>query len=236
MRHRAPTLIAALLNLSGPAAAAQTHLVGRSADGRPITVTRMGDPSGPRVLVVGCIHGDESAGTAVTRRLRAVRWRADLWIVDVLDPDGAARGVRQNGHGVDLNRNWAWRWRGGGRPWDVEYPGPRPFSEPETRIARNLILRIRPAVTIWYHQHMDLVWAWGPATAIGRRYAAAAGMRLTTRRGLDGTAPTWQHHRLPGSAAFVVELPAGRLTRAAVDRHVRAIGRAASRARPAGQP
>ena len=43
-------------------------------------------------------------------------------------------------------------------------PGPRPFSEPETRIARNLIERIHPRITIWYHQPADLVRADGRAS------------------------------------------------------------------------
>src|SRR6266702_3275624 len=50
-------------------------------------------------------------------------------------------GTRQDGRGVDLNANWSSGWHGGGRPWDVHYAGPRPFSERETRIGRDLILR-----------------------------------------------------------------------------------------------
>jgi hypothetical protein len=36
--------------------------------------------------------------------------------------------------------------------WDPEYSGPSPLSEPGTRIARDLIRRIRPDIAIWYHQ------------------------------------------------------------------------------------
>jgi murein tripeptide amidase MpaA len=61
------------------------------------------------VLVFGCIHGNETAGIAVARALERVRAGADLWIVPNLNPDGAARGTRQNGRDVDLNRNWQGR-------------------------------------------------------------------------------------------------------------------------------
>jgi protein MpaA len=198
-------------------------LLGRSERGRPIVAIHTGNPRGLPVLVVGCIHGTECAGLAIARALERVRTRLDLWIIPNLDPDGYAIGRRQNGRGVDLNANWSSGWRGGGRPWDTYYPGPRPFSERETRIARNLIRRIRPRVTIWYHQHMNLVWAWGQSSRAGRIYARAAGMRFYHRHWLPGTAPNWQNHHLPGTASFVVELPAGRLSPRQVRRHVHAV-------------
>jgi protein MpaA len=217
-------LAACAVGASGPSAAsAAPILLGRSEDGRPIVAVRVGDPHGTRVLVVGCIHGSEGAGIAVVRALERVRMHADLWLVPNLNPDGYARDTRQNGRGVDLNANWSSRWHGGGRPWDTYYAGPRPFSERETRIARDLILRIRPRATIWFHQHMNLVWAWGPSTDAGRIYARAAGMRFYHRHWLDGTATNWQNHHLPGTAAFTVELPAGSLSAQQVRRQVDAV-------------
>ena len=209
--------LVALLVASGPVQ------LGRSEAGRPIVAVRAGDPHGTRVLVFGCIHGNEGAGIAVARALERVHAHVDLWIVPNLNPDGYARGTRQDGRGVDLNANWSSEWDGGGRPWDVYYPGPHPFSERETRIARNLILRLRPSVTIWFHQHMDLVWAWGPSTAAGRIYAHAAGMRFYHHHWLDGTATNWQNHHLPDSSSFTVELPAGSLSPQQVRRQVQAV-------------
>ena len=212
----APALAAAI-GVSGP-----FHL-GRSEGGRPIDAVRTGDPRGTRVLVFGCIHGIECAGIAVAGALERAHVQFDLWIVPNLNPDGYIRGTRQNGRGVDLNANWSSQWRGGGRPWDVYYPGPRPFSERETRIARNLILRIRPRATIWFHQHMNLVWAWGPSTNAGRTYARAAGMRFYHHHWLAGTATNWQNHHVVGSASFTVELPAGSLSAQQVRRQLRAV-------------
>jgi protein MpaA len=208
---------------SSGVAAPQRELLGRSEQGRPIFAIRAGDPHGVPVLVVGCIHGNETAGIAVAKALEREHAGADLWIVEDLNPDGQARGTRQDGRGVDLNANWSSQWHGGGRPWDAYYAGPRPFSERETRIARDLILRIRPRVTIWYHQHMDVVWAYGPSTAAGRTYARAAGMHLYHHHWLPGTASNWQNHHLPGAAAFTVELPAGALSPRQVRRHIRAV-------------
>jgi protein MpaA len=140
-----------------------------------------------------------------------------------LNPDGYALGRRQNARGVDLNRNFDSGWRPLGRRWSPEYSGPRPFSERESRIARRLILGLRPDVTIWFHQPQALVRAWGPSIPGARRYAELAAMRFQPMRWPAGTAPNWQNHRFPGKAAYVVELPAGPLSPRSAERHARAI-------------
>jgi murein peptide amidase A len=221
--------VAAALVVGAPASAAprEAHeLLGYSYGGRPIRVHRFGYfPSPQKVLIVGCIHGDECEGIKITRRLaRGVRPQAiDLWIVHVLNRDGFALDVRQNGRGVDLNRNFGSEWIPIGERWDPQYSGPAPWSERETRIARRLILRIRPDVTIWYHQPQALVRAWGQSRQMARRYARLAHEPYRSIRWPNGTAPNWQNHRFPGTASFVVELPAGRLGLPATRRHARAV-------------
>ena len=214
-----------------PEAPHDVEFLGRSARGRPIRAVVVGDRAAERqILVVGCIHGNECAGVAVTRRLaraRAVREGVGLWIVHNLNPDGTALGVRQNGRGVDLNRNFPSEWRRIGRRWDPQYSGPRPLSEPETRIARRLVLRIRPDVTLWFHQPQRLVRAWGQSVPTARRYARLAGARYRSIRWPNGTAPNWQNHRFRRTASFVVELAPGRLPAHRAARHARAVRRLA---------
>jgi murein peptide amidase A len=197
--------------------------VGHSVQGRPIVVMRVGNHHGTRVLVVGCVHGTECAGIAIIDALEHAHNDADLWLVPDLNPDGHTHGTRQNADGVDLNANWSSGWQQGGKPWDFYYGGPYPFSERETRIARNLIERIHPTVTIWYHQHMNLVWAWGPSTMAGRRYAWLSGMKFYHHPWLPGTAANWQNHHYPHAASFTVELPPGSLTKAQAAHQVRAV-------------
>ena len=203
-----------------------TQQIGHSAEGRAIMATESGAPQSPtRVLVVGCIHGNECAGIAVVRRLRQMRppRTIDLWLVPTLNPDGRAADTRQNGHGVDLNRNFSDGWAPNGGPGSTYYPGPRPFSEPETRAARRLIERVRPTLSVWYHQHLRLVWAWGGSTGAARRYARAVGLRLFLSPNPGGTASRWQNRHFPGDVSFAVELPAGPMSPAAATRHEAAI-------------
>ena len=210
-----------------PAAAARTETVGRSAQDRPITAVRVGNPNAPRkVLVVGEIHGTERAGRAVTTRLRRARppRGTELWLVDSVNPDGHVRGSRQNGRGVDLNRNFDSGWRGGGKAFDTYYGGPAPFSEPESRVVRDLTLRIKPRVTIWYHQQLRLVTKrTGGDVRLEALYARRSGLRHRRLDPLPGTATGWQNRAVRGSTAFVVELPAGRLSRRGLRRHTGAV-------------
>jgi protein MpaA len=200
--------------------------LGESFDGRPIHVFHRGDPDAVRVLVVGCIHGNECAGVRIARRLRRgpPLGFLDLWILPTLNPDGRAEQTRQNARGVDLNRNFPYRWRSG--PTGRYYPGRRPASEPETRIGMRLIRRIEPDVTIWFHQPLALVDASGNAR-VERRYAHLVGLPLEHLSGLHGTATSWQKHTLRGSEAFVVELPGGRLRPRDARRFSRAVYRLA---------
>ena len=194
-------------------------LLGRSVDGRPIEVVRVGNPHGTPVLVVGAIHGNETAGIAIAQALQRVAPRdLDLWIVPDLNPDGVAAGTRGNAHGVDLNRNFPWRWR---RMGGVYESGPRPLSEREARIAHALILCVRPRLTIWFHQHLDMVWASGGNRRVEKVFARASGLPFHPMPQLAGSAISWQNNTLHGTTAFAAELPAGPALD--VSRYVRAV-------------
>jgi murein peptide amidase A len=196
-------------------ASARTVLLGRSWQGRPIRTVEVGDPSGAPVLVVGCIHGTETAGIAIADALERLSPRdLDLWIVPDLNPDGVAAGTRQNAHGVDLNRNFPWRWR----PMSGFYAsGPRPLSEREARIAHALILRLHSHLTIWFHQHVDMVWASGGERRIEKAFARFCGLPYHPMPQLAGSAIS-QNNTLHGTTAFAAELPAGQPDPVAVAR------------------
>jgi protein MpaA len=192
-------IVAALL-------AAPAEQLGRSYEGRPIDVVHVAGP-GKRILVVGCIHGDECEGIEVTKLLEHSPSTADLWLVHQLNPDGFARRSRTNAHGVDLNRDFL------------------AATQRETRSARKLILRLKPDVTIWFHQPQAVVRAWGPSRATARRYARLAGVPYRDWVWPPGSASRWQNGL--GQVSFVVELGSGELENTVARRHAAAVLRLA---------
>lgn len=215
---------------AAPAAADERRVVfGQSVEGRKLVAERSGERGGRPVLVVGEIHGDEDEGREVVKALRRSKppRGVELWTVLTINPDGHAAGERRNARGVDLNRNFGEDWSGEEPPSSGYYAGPEPFSEPESRAVKRLTKRIRPEISVWYHQPYGAVLLPedGPE-AIHRDYARVARMPLMPFDELGflpGTAINWQGEAV-GGIHFVVEFEAGELADRAVARQVRAVG------------
>ena len=192
------------------------------------------DEAEPEVLFDGLHHSDEHMGLEMTlhilhwlvdgygtdARITNIVNTREVWIVFAVNPDGAEYDIgggrfhywRKNRQpnagttaiGTDLNRNYGYRWGGGGRtstnPLAITYRGPAAFSAPETRAMRDFLAsrvvdgrqQIRTAIT--FHEAGRLVmWPYGytyadvPAdmtsqdhaalAAIGRHMAASNGYR-----------------------------------------------------------
>jgi N-acetylmuramoyl-L-alanine amidase len=197
-------------------------VIGRSAQGRPIRAVRVGSPRARvEVLVVGAVHGNEPAGKAVVNRLRRVRppRGTALWLIEDLNPDGSAAGSRHNTAGVDLNRNFPYRWR---HQDGVYESGPGPASEPETQAIQRFVERERPRITLWYHQALRMVVKSTGDATLERLYSSRSGLPRKRLPRYHGTAVSWQNTSFRGDTAFVVELPDGPLSAAGARRHARA--------------
>jgi murein peptide amidase A len=203
--------------------------VGHSVGGRPLRPVVLGAVGSPHpLLVVGCVHGTEPAGLPVVRALlhAGALPGTEIVVLPALNPDGClALGSRGNAHGVDLNRNFPSNWARIGRRGSFEWSGPRPLSEPESRYFVSLVRALRPAVTVVFHQHADVVRAWGGSAPAARRFVRLLGGLLPYRsmRWPYGSMSNWQNHAFPGTASFVAELPAGAVPPARVPRYVRAL-------------
>lgn len=206
-----------LLTSAGGASAApvqanfELRIIGKSVEGRNIEAYHRGTKGGTVVLVIGVIHGDENAGLDIVDVLRSAQIPIgfDLWLVPSMNPDGVANDTRKNANGVDLNRNFPFRWGKIGKPDFWEYAGPSRASEPETKAMVRFIREIKPDLGIWYHQDLNII---SPGTGIEgklrNRYSQLSGIPLKRITGgtYTGVAATWQRSTLTNGYAFVVEL------------------------------
>jgi protein MpaA len=155
---------------------------GRSVQGVPLTFYRRQSGSdGARVLVIGCIHGDEFVGNRVVDILRdlPLEGNIDLWMVRSMNPDGQQLRTRQNANGVDLNRNFPGNWQKIGKPGSWQYSGSDSASEPEVQGVVKLGELVKPQFVIWYHQDYFRI---GPGTGhdgdVRAKYASLVGLPL----------------------------------------------------------
>jgi hypothetical protein len=85
-------------------------MLGTSVDGRSIYGLKLGSGS-QRVLIWSQMHGNESSTTRALMsllewdELSSILPNLSLYIIPVLNPDGAQRWSRNNANGVDLNRD-----------------------------------------------------------------------------------------------------------------------------------
>jgi len=148
--------------------------LGRSVEGRPIEVHTYfpdrtpagGIQSGELTLLIGCTHGDERATATLLEsfirlHLETGSLSSPVAVVPVLNPDGYAHDTRYNARGVDLNRNFPHNWA----PHSEEPPGPRPLSEPESRILHDYILSLKPAKVVSLHWALAEIDADGPQSS-----------------------------------------------------------------------
>lgn len=217
--------------IAAPAGAAdalvtRTERIGTSVDGRPIEARYRGPAEPERVVVVlGSMHGLETAGERVVALLRSqdLPPGLGLWLVPTMNPDGRGR-QRENARGVDLNRNFPDDWTVHGVAGQPKWSGTGPASEPETRAMTAFLERVRPQALISFHQPFGVVdLTHERARPAARRLARDLGMpaRVVNCSGpCHGTLTGWADAR--GAIAITVELPP-RVSRALVERSARGV-------------
>ena len=215
------------------------RVIGTSAGGRTLELYSFGD--GPvEILFAGGIHGGLEWNTVILAYQALDYFHAQpemvpdsvtLHIVPVANPDGLFRATgkegrfneadlrgdlreaRFNENGVDLNRNWSCNWEPAA-VWNQRAvdPGSAPFSEPETRALRDLVLELSPAAVVFWHS------VWGivvpgecepghqAAVELAHVYAEATGYRVQGFGSyrVTGGASDWLTAR--GIAGVTVEL------------------------------
>ena len=215
------------LAFTRPPRAGPANLLARGRGRRPL---RRGRPielrqSATRARAASCWSSAASTATSAPASriepltVAAARTHsANVFLVPNLDPDGAARDPAERPRRrpqpqlpLRVERDRAAR--------DARYPGPRPFSEPETRLAARIV-----ALSAWRRR------SGSTSTAASVRWSAPGGRASPRARLLAklaripfrrlpwpaGTAPTGRTTTFRGSSSYVVELPPGRSRRASV--------------------
>lgn len=130
-------------------------IFGKSALGIPVMAYNFGS-EGPRVLLMGGVHGDEPEGVALAANLLAqfqqkYDYKIRMTVVPVFNPDGQILHKRTNGHGVDLNRNMPTKdWTQEARA-ERYFPGPAAGSEPESQAFAKFLKENKPDLIISLH-------------------------------------------------------------------------------------
>lgn len=133
----------------------KTSFLASTANGLPIPVYEFGS-TGPHVLVLGGVHGDEREGVEaayglIHRWAGSYAYRLRTTVVPAFNLDGVIRSTRGNGNGVDLNRNMATN------DWSAEvknpryHPGSAPNSEPETKALVAFLESFKPVFVLSLH-------------------------------------------------------------------------------------
>ena len=134
----------------------EVRTIGHTVNGRDIKAFRLGDAKADKtVVLLGVMHGTERAPARTLRTLRDGRKSVagvDLWVIPVLNLDGAAAERRSNARGVDLNRNFPQNWSRA-----VTGAGRSAASEPETRALMRFLDRVDPDVVVSLHQPFGVV-------------------------------------------------------------------------------
>lgn len=133
----------------------KTWIFGETARQCPIPAYDFGS-SGPRVLILGGVHGDEPEGVAagfglLRSFMEGFEYNLHLSLVPALNLDGVLDKSRTNGNGVDLNRNLPTK------DWTPEARAPRYFpgtsagSEPENRAIMSFLEKHKPQLILSLH-------------------------------------------------------------------------------------
>ncbi len=156
---------------------------GKTSDGLAIPAYKFGD-KGPRVLILGGVHGDETEGIIAANGLlqrfsQSFPFKLNLTLVPIFNLDGAIRCQRKNAREVDLNRNLPTQ------DWSPEVakvkynPGPKANSEPENQALVDFITNEKPSFIITLHSWKPMLNVNGDCAAVAEAISAHTGYIIT---------------------------------------------------------
>ena len=134
----------------------KSFVLSQTSTGLSLFAHRLGH-RGPRVLLLGGVHGDEVEGVALTRELLGryvsggLPYKLEMMVIPVLNVEGLLAQTRHNSSGVDLNRNLPTK------DWTPQVHNPRycsgssPNSELENQALTQVIEDFKPIFIFTFH-------------------------------------------------------------------------------------
>jgi hypothetical protein len=200
-----------------------TGVIGVNSAGQNIDVYVRDGCSGQakiRTIVIGAsIHGSENAGQVVAQELLFNKnLPPDVRVIVIPEINkagvtGKSPAPRFNARGVNLNRNFDYRWNLA-TPSSIDntgnYKGTGPASEPETQAIQNFLTNLgRSNLVISYHDNINWVAPSGPNASttlpIARQYSLSAQIPLLPNNSGYGFFEAWYASKT-GTPALLVEL------------------------------
>jgi hypothetical protein len=192
----------------------------------------------PRTVVIGSsIHGSENGGQLVSHELlfnEVLPEDVRVIAIPEINGSGVPGSRRRNERGVDLNRNWDYRWdtlteSKNTNPNATNYRGTAPESEPETRAVASFLRALGPVdLFISYHDNINWVAPVGTTPeSFARSYSASTGMQIGNDGGFyvnqRGSMDGWFNQET-GSPTLLVELTNER-SESYINSHIQAVKR-----------
>lgn len=172
--------------------------IGSSSQGRTIWSEHWGAATGPQVLVLGQVHGDECAPAFLVQAIRQQPpTDFGIWLVPTVNPDGLAAHTRLTAQGIDPNRDGY------------------NLATPEAQAVMHVTELVQPALTI--HLHSPYEWVGAHNGPLARRVAVVLGKAAgwpgsynagRVRKGTQAFLWEGQERVLPGAQSVLVEFPA----------------------------
>ncbi len=146
-------------------------IIGKSVEGRDIIgIKTITNTFAPKYRIVGGIHGDEAMSYQFVydfmieliehnKYYKNILDNTQIYIIPMLNPDGAVNVTRRNANNIDLNRNLGFFWKA------IMFSGSNYFSEPETKALRDFTLKENFSMSFSFHTFgniINYVWNFSP--------------------------------------------------------------------------